>query len=543
MVGHGILSHRDLRNNLQSSFPLFCLAFSSLHPIMMFKMYILAFLFGLFHQTLAFNELSVDELAAHFSEILSPGSQVWLPSSANYTSAITQRWTIYPPAEPTYILALKPALPSDIQIIIQFASTHNIPFMATGGGHGYSTTLHSCKNGIDIDLGFFHDIKIDKEASTITIGGSIKFGELLQPLFDVGKEIQTGLAECVGVVGATLGAGLGPYTGIHGLVIDALLEVKYVTGTGELITASNTENPELFWGARGAGHQFGVIYEATYRIHDATNNGELIVATMRFHSSDNESLWEIMKDIGNDQPREMSLAVQVNWNDDFGGLNIVVNAKWVGPMEEALIAFAPFLSIDPIQKSITQVPWTSIYGSSVLGGGSSSCDRGAKSSNWAVNLYTIFIPAFTNTLQQLADFYSNFPSSRTSVWSIEKFANSVTLSTQDDETAYPWRNTTIYTFVALQVNDDSQDDAINAFGASFQAEMAKSSGYGDLRVYINYGRDEGEEVWYSEGKLPRLKALKRKYDPMELFSHYNPVKISEQPENSVEHGHLGRGLK
>lgn len=212
-------------------------------------------------------------------------------------------------------------------------------------------------------------------------------------------------------------------------------------------------------------------------------------------------------------------------------------------MEEALIAFSPFLSLDPIQKSITQIPWTSIYGSSVLGGGSPSCDRGAKSSNWAVNLYTISTPAFTHTLQQLADFYSNFPSSRASVWSIEKFANSVTLSTQDDETAYPWRNTTIYTFVALQINDDSQDDAINSFGASFQAEMAESSGYDDLRVYINYGRDEGEEVWYSEGKLPRLKALKRKYDPMELFSHYNPVKISEEHEKSVEYGHLGRGLK
>ncbi|KAF7932171.1 hypothetical protein EAE99_003411 [Botrytis elliptica] len=507
-------------------------------------MYILTLLFGLFHQTLTFNKFSVDALAAHFSEVLSPGSQVWLPSSANYTSAITQRWTIYPPAEPTYILALKPALPSDIQSIIKFASNHNIPFMATGGGHGYSTTLHSCKNGIDIDLGFFHDIKIHKEASTITIGGSVKFGELIQPLFDVGKEIQTGLAECVGVVGATLGAGLGPYTGLHGLVIDALLEVKYVTGTGELITSSKTENPELFWGARGAGHQFGVVYEATYRIHDATNNGELVVASMRFHSRDNTSLWEIMKDIGSNQPREMALTFQVNWNDEFGGLNINVNAKWVGPMEEALIAFSPFLSLNPIQRSITQIPWTSIYSSPVLGsGGSSSCDRGTKSSNWAVNLYTISIPALTRTLQKLADFYSAFPSSRTSVWSIEKFANSVTLSTQDDETAYPWRNTTIYTFVALQINDDSQDDAINAFGASFQAEMAASSGYGDLRVYMNYGRDEGEEVWYSEGKLPRLKALKRKYDPMELFSHYNPVMISEQHKKSVNHGRLGSDLK
>lgn len=106
-------------------------------------------------------------------------------------------------------------------------------------------------------------------------------------------------------------------------MIDSLLEVKYVTGTGELITASKIENPELFWGARGAGHQFGVVYEATYVAHDATNNGQLIVASMRFQSSENASLWEILKNIGNNQPREMSLALQVNWNDGFGGVSLL----------------------------------------------------------------------------------------------------------------------------------------------------------------------------------------------------------------------------
>lgn len=82
--------------------------------------------------------------------------------------------------------------------------------------------------------------------------------------------------------------------------------------------------------------------------------------------------------------------------------------------------------------------------------------------------------------------------------------------------------------MALQINDESQDDAINAFGADFQSLMAAFSGYEDLQVYVNYGRDEGEKVWYSERKLPRLKALKRKYDPRELFSHYNPVKLPSQ---------------
>ncbi|ESZ91465.1 hypothetical protein SBOR_8150 [Sclerotinia borealis F-4128] len=497
---------------------------------MMFPFYTFAILCLLFDLSLASNVLNVQFISAHFKQILSPGSEVWLPNEANYTSAITQRWTIYPPAEPTYLIALKPALPSDIQKIIQFASHNNIPFLATGGGHGYSATLHSCNNGIDIDLGFFHSIKLDKEASTLTIGGSVKFGELIQPLYDAGKELQTGVGECVGAVGATLGAGVGPYTGLHGLVIDALLEVKYVTGTGELITASKTENSELFWGARGAGHQFGVVYEATYIAHDATNNGDLILADIRFHASDNASLWEIIKDIGTNQHKEMALTFRGNWDDKFGGLNILLTAEWIGPMQEALEALAPFLSLDPIQQNITQIPWTRLYDEFSFGGGKIVCERGANNSNWSVNLYSVDIPAFIRTFQKLADFYADFPESRTTFWAIEKFANPVTLSIPDNETAYPYRNTTMYTFVALQINNESQSDAMNAFGASFQSELAASSGYDDLRVYINYGRDEGEEVWYSERKLPRLKALKRRYDPKELFSHYNPVRISDSDQ-------------
>ncbi|RAL60849.1 hypothetical protein DID88_010174 [Monilinia fructigena] len=334
---------------------------------------------------------------------LKQGMQEWKQGvEPGYDFLITQRWTIYPPAEPTYTIALKPALPSDIQSIIQFAAHHHIPFLATGGGHGYSSSLHSCENGIDIDLGFFNDIRINNEASTVTIGGSVKFGEIVKPLYDAGKEIQTGIGGCVGAVGATLGAGVGPYTGLHGLVIDALLELKYVTGTGELVTASKTINPELFWGARGAGHQFGVVYEATYMTHDSTNNGNLIFGELRYRASDNGSLWQIVKDIGINQPKEMSLALQANWDSNFGGLNILVTVEWIGSMQEALTKFAPFISLQPIQQNITQIPW----------------------------------------------------------------------------------------------------------------------------VYVNYGREEGEEIWYSERKLPRLKALKKRYDPGELFSHYNPVKIS-----------------
>lgn len=95
----------------------------------MLKLYIFAIIYFLSNLSLALNELSAQLIAAYFNQILSSGSEVWLPNETNYTSSITQRWTVYPPAEPTYIVALKPALPSDIQKIVSFircASTINI---------------------------------------------------------------------------------------------------------------------------------------------------------------------------------------------------------------------------------------------------------------------------------------------------------------------------------------------------------------------------------------------------------------------------------
>lgn len=108
---------------------IFLAFFWSLQLVIMLKLYIFAIIYFLSNLSLALNELSAQLIAAYFNQILSSGSEVWLPNETNYTSSITQRWTVYPPAEPTYIVALKPALPSDIQKIVSFircASTINI---------------------------------------------------------------------------------------------------------------------------------------------------------------------------------------------------------------------------------------------------------------------------------------------------------------------------------------------------------------------------------------------------------------------------------
>lgn len=135
---------------------------------------------------------------------------------------------------------------------------------------------------------------------------------------DISPEVGSGT--CVGMVGATLGAGVGRYQGLHGLIIDALLSVRLVTASGDLITVSNTENSDLFWAIRGAGANFGVITYATYKIADLTNRGQVLNADMRFPISKNESYWKLLQSFQSSLPAPASLFTLVNYDTTYGGV-------------------------------------------------------------------------------------------------------------------------------------------------------------------------------------------------------------------------------
>lgn len=109
------------------------------------------------------------------------------------------------------------------------------------------------------------------------------------------------------MVGGSLGAGVGKYQGVHGLIIDALESVELVTAAGDLITVSKEQEPELFWGMRGAGFQFGIITHATYQLHDLTNNGSVMNADFQFAGNINETVFEILASFNGKLPTKLAL--------------------------------------------------------------------------------------------------------------------------------------------------------------------------------------------------------------------------------------------
>lgn len=130
----------------------------------------------------------------------------------------------------------------------------------------------------------------------------------------------------MGMAGATLGGGIGFYSGYYGAISDSLLSAEVVLADGSLVTASNSENSDLFWAMKGAGSSFGVVSSLTYRVYDAPNAGQVMNADMTFPVSANGSLWELAKSWAHNQPRELSVSYSIAYNATAGQVRFPLHA-------------------------------------------------------------------------------------------------------------------------------------------------------------------------------------------------------------------------
>src|SRR4051812_7231804 len=155
---------------------------------------------------------------------------------------------------------------ADVIQAVNFARTHNVLVSVRGGGHNVSGSA-VCNGGIMIDLSLLKGIRVDAKAKAAHVQGGVTLGELDRETQVFGLATPLGNVSTTGVAGLTLGGGLGHLRRKYGLAIDNLLSVDIVTADGQLLTASENENADLFWGIRGGGGNFGVVTSFEYRLH------------------------------------------------------------------------------------------------------------------------------------------------------------------------------------------------------------------------------------------------------------------------------------
>ena len=158
---------------------------------------------------------------------------------------------------------------ADVQQAVTFARTHLLRLSIRGGGHsapGYGTN----DGGLVIDMAAMKGIRVDPVARTARAQGGVIWRELDHETQAFGLATTGGTVSNTGVVGLTLGGGLGWLMGKHGLAVDNLISADVVTADGQFRTASATEHPDLFWALRGGGGNFGVVTSAEYRLHEVS---------------------------------------------------------------------------------------------------------------------------------------------------------------------------------------------------------------------------------------------------------------------------------
>lgn len=155
---------------------------------------------------------------------------------------------------------------SDVVAALQFARAHDLVIAVRSGGHsvpGYSV----CDGGIVIDLSRMRGVVVDPTRRVARVAGGLLLGDLDAAAQAHGLVCPVGAVTHTGVAGLTLGGGLGRLMRRYGLTVDSLRTVDLVTADARAVRASADENPDLFWGLRGAGANFGIATAFEFDLH------------------------------------------------------------------------------------------------------------------------------------------------------------------------------------------------------------------------------------------------------------------------------------
>lgn len=399
---------------------------------------------------------------------------------------------------------------ADVIACVNFARENQIPLAIRGGGHN-GPGLASVNGGLVIDLSKMRGVRVDPQARTAQVSGGCVWSDVDHAAHPFGLGAVSGIISSTGVGGLTLGGGIGHLARKYGLTIDNLLSADVVLANGSLVTASATENPDLFWALRGGGGNFGVVTSFTFQLHpvDTVQAGPMFWAL--------EDAPEVMRRY----------------------------QRFIDNAPEELNGFFAFMTVPPApmfpeelhMKKVCAVLWCSTADAE------RTAQMLAPTANWPTPLLSGVGPLPFPVLQGLFDglyapglqwyWKADFVDHLTDEAIAEHCKYGAELPTMHStmhlypingavhrvgagDTAFSYRKTKWASVIVGVDPDPANNDKITSWAKDYWAALHPYSAEG---AYVNFMMEEGAsriEATYGPN-YNRLRQVKSKYDPTNLF--------------------------
>ncbi|KAI4211498.1 MAG: hypothetical protein LQ351_005674 [Letrouitia transgressa] len=452
---------------------------------------------------------------------LSKKASLYFPTSPSYKN-YTELWS--ESAVGDILVVVVPAIDSDVAETVKYSNFAGLPFLAINRGHGTADQLGTIKHGVLINLRSLDSIQIAQDGKTAVMGGGVAIDQVIETLAQKGKTSASGSCGCVGMLGPGLGGGLGKYMGYYGLVSDNIIHMSVVTANGSAITVSASENADLYWGMRGAGHNFGVVTKFRYKIYDYPNPNSYYV-TYTYTGDKVEAVFEQLNRLGNNgkQPKEINSYLLYSFNASLSS-----KLYYTGTSSAARHYVEPFLAIRPLVVENATVPYAELATALGVGVGGVICAPGLSHRLFPVGLLEYDVHANRKLYSLYEKLLAEEPLFNKSTVQFEGYALHGMQAVDPASSAYAHRmDNLLVSFSTAFTKSAPLEDTARRYGLQARNILHEGDRPGrPLNAYVNYayGDETLEQLYgYEPWRLQRLRVLKKKWDPNGRFNFYNPI--------------------
>jgi FAD/FMN-containing dehydrogenase len=398
----------------------------------------------------------------------------------------------------------------DIVTAVRLTRSTGMVLAVRGGGHSVAG-LSTCDGGVVIDLSPMRDVVVDVEGRTATVQAGATWADLDAATGGHGLATTGGLISTTGVAGLTLGGGIGWLQRKYGLSCDNLVGADLVTADGDFVTVSEQAHPDLLWGLRGGGGNFGIVSRFTFTVHPVST---VLGGLLLFPLERGKEVLTAFRGWASSAPDEASMlaAIVTAPPEPFvppelvGRKSVAILGCWCGSVEAGASAVQPLRELGPSADAFGAMPYVALQG--MLDGGA-----GAGMRNYFRGGYVDDLD--DEVIDVALEHGARMPSPMSQIH-FHQMGGAVGRVPRE-ATAFSGRHAG-YTFNLISTWTDPTEDARHMdVNRELAAAMALLSTGG---AYVNFAGDaDADRVrsLYGDDTYERLARLKRQYDPSNLF--------------------------